>query len=83
MANGGSKYPRWLVDEMGDELRVIEDIELCRKMGWTLTELDEQPLYEVQVARQWLEAQAEGEKLRMEKLKKQQKKRARRGRGRR
>ena len=68
---------------MGEEVGIIQDLELCRKMGWTLTELGEQPFFSVQVARQWLETQAQGEKLRMEKQKKEQKWSGRRGRRRR
>ena len=65
---------------MGEEVAIIQDLELCRKMGWTLTELGEQPFFDVQVARQWLQTQAEGEKLRMEKQQKKQEQQARRKR---
>ena len=57
---------------MGEELEIINDLELCRRMGWTLTELGEQPFFSVQVARKWLDTQAAGEKLGVEKRKKEQ-----------
>ena len=65
---------------MGEELEIIDDLELCRKMGWTLTDLGEQPFFSVQVARKWLDTQAAGEKLRVEKQKKEQARNARRKR---
>ena len=42
MANGDSKYPDWMHDEMPDALDTISDINLCKYMGWTFDQLDEQ-----------------------------------------
>ena len=65
---------------MGPECAIISDIDICKKMGWTFTELDAQPFFEVEVLRKYLKVEEEAQELAR---KKQKKKAKSRGRGRR
>ena len=80
LANGNSKAPKWLLKAMPREIEIIGDIDICKTMGWTFTELDDQPFFEVQVLRRWLHTVDQAQGLAR---KRAEKKAAPRGRGRR
>ena len=80
LANGDTKYPPWLEEEMAGELAVISDINICKYMGWTLTDLWEQPMREVAILTQYINVEQEAAKMRREKAEREAKSRGRRGR---
>ena len=80
MANGDSKYPDWMHDEMPDALDTISDINLCKYMGWTFDQLDEQYSRhpdKVTVLANYINAESDAARMRQEKAKKASKQRGR------